>query len=57
MTQGKALNAVASPNVKVMVVGNPCNTKYGKLASLHYDFCICQNQRVLNSEIHVVCCL
>ncbi|KAL5709753.1 malate dehydrogenase (NADP(+)) [Ranunculus cassubicifolius] len=24
--QGKALNAVASPNVKVMVVGNPCNT-------------------------------
>ncbi|KAJ0725512.1 Malate dehydrogenase [NADP] [Helianthus annuus] len=34
--QGKALNAVASPNVKVMVVGNPCNTKYGKL---HFDFC------------------
>ena len=25
--QGKALNAVASPNVKVLVVGNPCNTK------------------------------
>lgn len=24
--QGKALNAVASPNVKVIVVGNPCNT-------------------------------
>ncbi|KAL0710056.1 hypothetical protein Bca4012_017034 [Brassica carinata] len=24
--QGKALNAVASPNVKVLVVGNPCNT-------------------------------
>ncbi|WOK94891.1 malate dehydrogenase [Canna indica] len=24
--QGKALNAVASRNVKVMVVGNPCNT-------------------------------
>ncbi|KMZ62894.1 Malate dehydrogenase (NADP(+)), Malate dehydrogenase [Zostera marina] len=24
--QGKALNAVASKNVKVMVVGNPCNT-------------------------------
>ncbi|BFI06637.1 malate dehydrogenase (NADP+) [Marchantia polymorpha subsp. ruderalis] len=24
--QGKALNEVASPNVKVMVVGNPCNT-------------------------------
>ncbi|KAL8257770.1 hypothetical protein R6Q59_029811 [Mikania micrantha] len=24
--QGKALNAVASTNVKVMVVGNPCNT-------------------------------
>ncbi|XP_078445991.1 lactate/malate dehydrogenase family protein [Wolffia australiana] len=24
--QGKALNAVASQNVKVMVVGNPCNT-------------------------------
>ncbi|KAF5194370.1 malate dehydrogenase [Thalictrum thalictroides] len=24
--QGKALNAVASSNVKVMVVGNPCNT-------------------------------
>ncbi|KAK3023316.1 hypothetical protein RJ639_044538 [Escallonia herrerae] len=24
--QGKALNAVASHNVKVMVVGNPCNT-------------------------------
>ncbi|CAN6179905.1 unnamed protein product [Urochloa humidicola] len=26
--QGKALNAVASRNVKVLVVGNPCNTKY-----------------------------
>lgn len=25
--QGKALNAVASRNVKVIVVGNPCNTK------------------------------
>ncbi|KAG9139737.1 hypothetical protein Leryth_016672 [Lithospermum erythrorhizon] len=25
--QGKALNAVASRNVKVVVVGNPCNTK------------------------------
>lgn len=25
--QGKALNAVASRNVKVLVVGNPCNTK------------------------------
>eukprot|EP00245_Coleochaete_scutata_P002531 TRINITY_DN133_c0_g1_i1.p1 TRINITY_DN133_c0_g1~~TRINITY_DN133_c0_g1_i1.p1 ORF type:complete len:453 (+),score=92.73 TRINITY_DN133_c0_g1_i1:178-1536(+) len=24
--QGKALNAVANPNVKVLVVGNPCNT-------------------------------
>jgi len=24
--QGKALNAVASPDVKVLVVGNPCNT-------------------------------
>ncbi|KAG6503761.1 malate dehydrogenase [NADP] 1, chloroplastic-like [Zingiber officinale] len=24
--QGKALNEVASPNVKVIVVGNPCNT-------------------------------
>lgn len=24
--QGKALNEVANPNVKVMVVGNPCNT-------------------------------
>eukprot|EP00897_Mesotaenium_endlicherianum_P009926 jgi/Mesen1/8962/ME000056S08368 len=24
--QGRALNAVAHPNVKVMVVGNPCNT-------------------------------
>eukprot|EP00252_Welwitschia_mirabilis_P000287 TRINITY_DN1031_c0_g1_i1.p1 TRINITY_DN1031_c0_g1~~TRINITY_DN1031_c0_g1_i1.p1 ORF type:complete len:446 (-),score=114.74 TRINITY_DN1031_c0_g1_i1:543-1880(-) len=24
--QGKALNAVANPNVKVIVVGNPCNT-------------------------------
>ncbi|XVF23493.1 hypothetical protein REPUB_Repub13aG0043300 [Reevesia pubescens] len=24
--QGKALNAAASPNVKVIVVGNPCNT-------------------------------
>lgn len=24
--QGKALNAVAHPNVKVLVVGNPCNT-------------------------------
>lgn len=24
--QGKALNDVASPNVKVLVVGNPCNT-------------------------------
>lgn len=24
--QGKALNAVADPNVKVLVVGNPCNT-------------------------------
>lgn len=24
--QGKALNAVANPDVKVMVVGNPCNT-------------------------------
>lgn len=24
--QGKALNSVASPNVKVIVVGNPCNT-------------------------------
>jgi hypothetical protein len=27
--KGKArLNAVASKNVKVLVVGNPCNTKY-----------------------------
>ena len=26
--QGKALNAVANQNVKVIVVGNPCNTKY-----------------------------
>ncbi|KAI7730063.1 hypothetical protein M8C21_020014, partial [Ambrosia artemisiifolia] len=26
VVNGKALNAVASPNVKVMVVGNPCNT-------------------------------
>lgn len=25
--QGKALNEVASENVKVLVVGNPCNTK------------------------------
>lgn len=25
--QGKALNEAASPNVKVLVVGNPCNTK------------------------------
>lgn len=24
--QGKALNAVADPNVKVVVIGNPCNT-------------------------------
>lgn len=24
--QGKALNAVANPNVRVLVVGNPCNT-------------------------------
>jgi malate dehydrogenase (NADP+) len=24
--QGQALNAVASPDVKVLVVGNPCNT-------------------------------
>ncbi|XWS75227.1 hypothetical protein CRYUN_Cryun01aG0067600 [Craigia yunnanensis] len=30
--QGKALNAAASPNVKVIVVGNPCNTKKGSFA-------------------------
>lgn len=36
MIQGKALNAVASRNVKVMVVGNPCNTKYGNIDSLHF---------------------
>ncbi|RVW97623.1 Malate dehydrogenase [NADP], chloroplastic [Vitis vinifera] len=32
--QGKALNAVASRNVKVMVVGNPCNTN--PLSSLSF---------------------
>ena len=26
MGQGKAIDAVASPNVKVITVGNPCNT-------------------------------
>ncbi|TVU50304.1 hypothetical protein EJB05_01671 [Eragrostis curvula] len=35
--QGKALNAVASKNVKVIVVGNPCNTKYGYF--LVYQVC------------------
>lgn len=32
--QGKALNQVAHPNVKVLVVGNPCNTN--ALIALHH---------------------
>ncbi len=33
VAQGKAIDAVASPNVKVLVVGNPCNTN--ALIALH----------------------
>jgi hypothetical protein len=40
LSQGKALNAVASRNVKVIVVGNPCNTKYGQVLWLLSVFLI-----------------
>jgi hypothetical protein len=46
LCQGKALNAVASRNVKVLIVGNPCNTKYGH-CMFHQVLTILRHHHVL----------